>query len=456
MMRLRAALEPFASPRAFPIALGVGLALRLALLWLLAHVPLVADAKSYHEMGVAIARGESFEPYYPPGLSLLQAPLCALLGAGELVARAEMIGCWLAASFLLRGCTRALAGERAANLAVTCFALYPTSIWLSVEPLTQVPAAACLLAIAWLAPALAERPRLLPSLGLGLATAELALIRPSSLPFLVAVPSYLLLRSAGARSALLVTAIALLPVGAWLARAHAMTGRWVPINDANALNLFYGNNPYTPLYKTWWFGSHAAGEPGVPREFTELAERIAAEPPALRERSYRDEALAHIRARPDLFALRTANRVRAFFALDWSTGGWLRVYGLAPTSAALAVTAVEALFYLSIAAAVILSAVAPPAAGPARARLWEMAGASLLYAAPYFVAFSHPTYHFPVVALGIAAAAAFAERVGSESHGGPLAALRASRPRRVAALLALLALALVQVEWLAMNLDKIG
>jgi hypothetical protein len=234
-----------------------------------------------------------------------------------------------------------------------------------------------------------------------------------------------------------------------------MTGRLVPINNANALNLFYGNNPYAPLYKTWWFGSHAAGEPGVPPEFTELAARIAAEPPALRERLYRDEAFAHIRARPDLFALRTANRVRAFFALDWSTGGWLRVYGLVPTAAALAVTAADALFYLSVAAALILTAVAPPPAR-SRERLWEMAGASLLYAAPYFVAFSHPTYHFPVVALGIAAAAMFVERVASESNGGPLGELRASRGRRIAALVALLALALVQVEWLAMNLDRIG
>ena len=88
---------------------------------------------------------------------------------------------------------------------------------------------------------------------------------------------------------------ALLPIGAWLVHAHAMTGRFVPINSANTVNFFFGNNPYTPLYKTWWFGSHEPGEPGVPPEYTALEERIRAAPPEERERLYRDQALAHIK-----------------------------------------------------------------------------------------------------------------------------------------------------------------
>ena len=35
------------------------------------------------------------------------------------------------------------------------------------------------------------------------------------------------------------------------------------VNEANSVNFFIGNNPYTPLYKTWWFGSHGEGEPGA-------------------------------------------------------------------------------------------------------------------------------------------------------------------------------------------------
>jgi hypothetical protein len=286
--------------------------------------------------------------------------MVALFGPLELVARLTSVGLYVAASFALRALTRALSGERAANLAVFGFALYPTAIWLSVDPVSYLPAAGCLVAVAWLAPALVERPRLGPALGLGLATAGLVLIRPSALPFQLVVPLYLWARGAGAGVALAVLAVALLPIGGWLAQARAMTGRVVPINDANALNFFFGNNAYTPLYKTWWFGSHDAGEPDVPPEFTALMERIKAEPPAERERLYRAEAMAHIRARPDLFALRTANRVRVFFAVDSATAGWLRRLGIVPTPVALGVMAVEAAFYLAILAAAILTAAAPP------------------------------------------------------------------------------------------------
>ena len=401
MSRLAALLRPFAAPHAFAVALAIGVALRLSLVWLLADVPFVGDSKAYHWMAVALVGGESFEPYYPPGPSLLLAPVVALFGPSELVARLASVGFYVAASFALRALARALAGERAANLAVTGFALYPTAIWQSVDPVSHVPAAGCLVAIAWLAPSLVERPRLGPALGLGLATAGLVLIRPSALPFPLVLPLYLWARGAGARVALAVLVAALLPIGGWLAHARAMTGRVVPINSANALNFFFGNNPYTPLYKTWWFGSHDAGDADVPPEFSALMERIKAEPPAERERIYRAEAMAHIRARPDLFALRTANRVRVFFALDSATAGWLRRLGLVPTPVALGVMGVEAAFYLAIVAAAILTAAAAPPSRPqAREILAVIAGVSLLYAGPYFVAFSHPTYHFQIVVLG--------------------------------------------------------
>jgi 4-amino-4-deoxy-L-arabinose transferase-like glycosyltransferase len=454
--RLADALRLFAAPRAFAISMGIGLALRLFLVGRLADVPLDGDGLAYHKMAIDLLQGASFEPYYPPGPSLLLAPFVALFGPSQVVARLASVAGWIAASFALRAFTRALAGERAANLAVTALALYPTAIWQSVDPVSHVPAAACLVLVAWLAPALVERPRLGPALGLGLATAGLCLIRPSALPFLAALPLYLWLRGAGTRAVLAFLAAALLPIGGWLADAHAMTGRFVPINSANALNFFFGNNPYTPLYKTWWFGSHDAGEPDVPPEFTALMTRIKAEPPADRERLYRAEAMAHIRARPDLFALRTANRVRVFFAFDSATAGWLRRLRIVPTPVALGVMAVEAGFYLAVLGAVILTAAAPPPRPQAREILAVAAGVSLMYAAPYFVAFSHPTYHFQVVVLGIGVAAAFADRLASEPAGGPLAALRASPGRRRAVWLAAVALVLVQLEWLAMNVGRLG
>ena len=449
-------LRPFAAPHAFAAAVATGVALRLLLVWRLAGVPFEGDARAYHQMAIDLWNGASFEPYYPPGPSFALLPAIALFGTSPLAARLASVAIWVVACFALRGAARALSGERAANLAVTVFALYPPAIWQSVDPVSHVPAAACLVWVAWLAPALVARPRVGAAVGLGLATAALCLIRPSALPFLAGVPLYLWARGAGARIAAIALLAGLLPVGAWLGEARAMTGRFVPINSANALNFFFGNNPWTPLYKTWWFGSHDAGDVDVPPEFSALLERIKAEPPAERERLYRAEAMAHIRARPDLFALRTANRVRVFFAFDSATAGWLRKLELAPLPLALAVMGVEATFYLAILAAAILTAAAPPPDPRAREALAFAAAASLLYAAPYFVAFSHPTYHFQLVVVGMAVAAAFAERIASEPAGGPLALLRASPGRRRAVWLALLAVAFIQVEWVVMNVGRLG
>ena len=456
MKRLDSRLAVFDSRLALPIALGVGLGLRLLSLAVIADLPLRGDAASYFGMALRLLHGEAFEPFYPPGVSFLLVPAHALFGDRELVARAAMLAVYLATSLVLRAQTRALAGPRAANLAVACFALYPTSIFVSVEPLTQLPSAACLLAIAWLAPALVTRPRVAAAIALGLATGELALIRPSALPFLFAVPLYLLARGAGARAAGVTLAVAAVCVGAWLAHAEAMTGRFVAINDANSLNVFIGNNPYTPLYKTWWFGSHFAGESDVPEAYSALQREIAAQPPAERERRYRAEALRHIADRPDLFALRTLNRVRAFFALDSATAGWMRFYGLVGTPGWLALMAVEALFYLAFLIGALLECLAPPSAADARERIAVAVGAGLLFALPYFVAFSHPTYHFTVVPLALSLAAGFVDRVAREPAPGPLARLWASPSRRRWMLAVFAVLALVQLEWLALNASRLG
>lgn len=456
MKRLDEVLAPLDSPLAFPIALAVGIALRLLVWVALADVALVADASVYTGMALALIRGESFEPYHPPGLSFLLLPAHALFGDAERVARAAMIAIYVATSLVLRAQTRALASPRAGNLAVVCFALYPTCIWISVEPLTQLPTAAYLLAIAWLAPGLVTRPHVWAAAGLGLATGALVLTRPSALVFLLALPLYLVARGAGARAAGVAVAVAAITVGGWLAHAQAMTGRFVFVNDANSLNFFIGNNAWTPLYKTWWFGSHAAGERGVPADYSALEREIAAQPPAERERRYRAEALAQIAARPDLFALRTLNRARAYFALDSSTAGWMRLYGLVGSAGAVAVMAAEALFYLAFLAGAVLACLSPPGTADGRERQAVAAVVGLLYALPYFVAFAHPTYHFPVAVLALSLAAGFVDRAAREPAPGALARVWAAPGRRRWLLAALAVLALIQVEWVALNLDRLG
>ncbi len=97
-----------------------------------------------------------------------------------------------------------------------------------------------------------------------------------------------------------------------------MTGRFVFINNANSQNIFYGNNPWTPLYRTWWYGSHK--EPGdMPPEFEAAMTQINHGDPRQRDALFVKTAMDHIKARPDLFLLRSVNRVRVFMGFDTFT-----------------------------------------------------------------------------------------------------------------------------------------
>src|SRR6185436_6521460 len=63
-------------------------------------------------------------------------------------------------------------------------------------------------------------------------------------------------------------------IAPWAAKASAASDRFVLVNTANPRNFFYGNNPWTPLYRTWWFGSHKRGEPDVPDQFVDAQMEI--------------------------------------------------------------------------------------------------------------------------------------------------------------------------------------
>src|SRR5262249_3834990 len=143
-------------------------------------------------------------------------------------------------------------------------------------------------------------------------------------------------------------ASAALLIAAWEVTAHARTGRWVFINDANSQNLFYGNNPWTPLYRTWWFGSHKAGEPDVPDAYVALHKQIAELPPGQRDRAFTRVAVRHILERPDLFVVRTLARVQVYFAFDSFAGSFLMRRAGGGRALGLAALGLDALAYLFV------------------------------------------------------------------------------------------------------------
>jgi hypothetical protein len=353
-----------------------------------------------------------------------------------------MVGWWLAFCALLFLLTRAAGGRPAANYALALFAAYPVFVLFSVAPLTPLPMAAILLAVLWSALACAGavpgRPTAIAGLLLGAALGYAVLIRPSSVALIFGVPAIIYLRRRRLAAGALAVALALAIVGAWVGYAHKVTGRLVLVSDANARNLYYGNSPWTPLYRTWWFGSHKFPESGVPEAFARELERINRLPPKERDATFVSRVLEHVRARPDLFILRSMARVRAFLAFDSNTASFLRRQAGAGTPTTLAVLICDAAHFgaiVMLAVALLLSRWRGE--GGLLASQDDLVvlalGICLLYALPYWLSFAHPNYHVPVVAvLGVLAG---------------LRLSRTDRPARLPLLAVALLLLLIQLEW---------
>jgi hypothetical protein len=443
--------------RAMWVILLLAVVLRLVTLFLVADAPLASDSASEFEEARLLAAGTPYEPWLPPGFPLYLT-LVHRLGAGEFLARASMLLWFLALGLLGYRLVLDVSREErwteeggrrahfAANLYLALFACYPVYVLSSVETMSHLPAAAGLLATALLTLRVARGAGTGTAVVLGGVLGFTALIRPTSLVLLVGVPVYLAVRLKKP----LLPLTAFLPaagiVGLWLLVAHRMTGHFVFINQANTWNLFLGNNPYTPLYKTWWLGSHVGGESGWPAGFRRLVGEINVLPAHLRSGRYAAVAWEEITGRPDLFGVRSLSRVRTYLATDSFTGSHLvKIFGL-PLWMGLAAIAVDGAFYVGIVGAVIAALFAGEKALPGKDALTVLLGTALLYALPYFASFSHPTYHTPTTPLLGAVAAVFAVRL---RRGDDVwEKLKKTRRRRIGLWVVAALFAAIQIEWL--------
>ncbi|MES1209551.1 MAG: hypothetical protein ABUS79_26745, partial [Pseudomonadota bacterium] len=397
-----------AAPGTAPLLLGAWVVSRLLAVVVLRAMPLADDALDYHRMAVALLGGGPFEPDWPPGLPLYLALWYRLLGAEVWVGRLAMAVLSIALAGLLLVWVRRAAGIVAGNLALLFLLVAPSQVVLAATPLTQMPAALLLLAVAVATTGALARPAVWRALVVGALLGGAILVRPSNLLLVGVVPIALAYRTRRVWMALVPAVVLVLLVAAWTAKARDLTGRFVFINNANAQNLFYGNNPDTPLYRTWWFGSHKPGEPGVPETYVRQYQRLTALPVAERDHAFSQAALDHVKARPDLFIVRSLSRVRTFFSFDTFTGAQVikQAETRTMTLVGLLALAFDGLCYLVVAALALLWLVSKPTAEAERRAGLVAVGLTFLYALPYFASFSHPTYHFPIVPL-LAAPAAF-------------------------------------------------
>jgi hypothetical protein len=421
------------------LVIVVSIAIRLIALWLIAGAPLVSDSNDYREMALLLLGGKPFVPYWPPGLSLYLEPLLAA-GWSDVALRTSMLLWWVL--FCLGFARLAIdlrVRKNTSLLLLAIFTITPALIHFSIEPMTQMPSAALLL----LAMSAATRCRRSAGWGeallLGVSLGALSLVRPSAIPLMVALPALVFFRTRNLKEPLLAVSLGAVMILAWVGKVHQLSGQWT-INNSNGANLYYGNDPWTPLYRTWYFGSHA--KPGTDEihefpEYETIVGRVLALPRTARGAEFQRLAIEYVLHRPDLFLLRTLNRVRCFWGFDIFTAANLRGAGGAGRRWFPVAFAMDAIGYLAVAGYAFFWISAAPGRFWTRWETWLLTTAIVLYALPYWVTMSHPTYHFPVIAP-LALLGVLAQQLVRSSGLG----------MRWRGWAALAVLGLIQVEWM--------
>jgi len=156
---VQAALRLIDSRRAIYAIVTFGLLLRVAALARIGGVTSLGivggkeiyyENPAYDEMALQLLHHQTFQPYWPPGVPYYLLFWHRIFGEGMLAARASILLVYVGFSFALYALTKEISNRRAGNIAVLVFALYPSYIRFAFDPSTEFPAAACLIAIAFL------------------------------------------------------------------------------------------------------------------------------------------------------------------------------------------------------------------------------------------------------------------------------------------------------------------
>jgi hypothetical protein len=417
----------------------------LVALVLLGRMPLVSDARDYFDFGATLLAGSATGAYYwPPGESFVLAGAFSVFGKTIAIARLVVIVESAATVALTALIARELAGQRAARAAAWIAVVYGPSVLLCAEPYAQHQAALCLAAVAYFGLRAARERTLGFYLLTGAALGLGCLTRPSMISVgLVVVGGWALLaRRSGRRRAaagVVLAGSALLMLLAPTLAHNVRAKAGFALSTNNERNLFLGNNPYTPDYKTSHLGQRSLDD--LSSEARVYLTSFYVRPDA-REAMQR-EAVSYMRSHPLRTALRTLNRATSFWGFDYLASREIQAWLGASTRQTLPLLALEAGGYFAVAAAALAALLARAQACDRAWRGWLVAIA-LGYEAPYAVAFSGGTYHFPVVPLVIPfAAVALTELRVTWTH--------VTKSKATLAMLSLLALVQAQYAYYAVR-----
>lgn len=427
MLRLPSSwIQRLSQPKCFWIFLGFGLLIRV--LWIIWQVgePLLGDGYEYAHEARVIGAEYFTSAYWPPFLPHYLLPWTWLPGDSDTWMRLSMLPWFALLAFEFRKTIGKWLNPAAAHAALALVAVYPAFILHGAEPLSQVPAAVLFLATARHLTA----PSRSATLKAGLFLSLLVLLRPSAFLLAIAGPILLTIRHKR-KIILLAAAMPLLAASLWSFSVSSYHGYPIWINRANTVNLYLGNNAWTPLYKTWYYGSHWLTSPDNPKGFTDEVLALQALPQAEQSSAYLKKAIQEWQSSPGRSLLRTSNRMRTFWAFDSLAGArYAGPHDPHPILGYL-LLGLDALCFGFLMLGALFSFLRTP-----RYRLLMWAG--LLYAIPYFFSFSHPTFHMPVAALWLIPALSCWTR--SQGIDLPL-------PKRPWAIVLGVVFALIQIEW---------
>jgi hypothetical protein len=436
-------------PFAFPVIVFLGLILRVIFLIYIKDYPLFGDASAYHNVSIDAIKTKQFIPWWNPGVSLYLLLFHSLIGNdSQFTSQVSMLPIYLSLCVGLFLLVNELSNRKAANLTVTILALYPESIFQSIIPLSQLPSAAILVIVTYLIVYSVKYFSYLLSVIFGILLGILTLLRSSNLLLTIVMPIVLFRFNHKLRYAIIVIVVGLGIPSGYIYKIYHNTGNFILICASNPANLYFGNNKYTPLYKTWWFASHRKG-PEVPSEFITAYEMIKKLPMKEANKAFYGQVLLDIKERPGAFMIRTLNRIRTFFAFDtFASANLFNLYKL--THLSIAILLITFITYTALLIFVILFFTSYQSLGISRSFVYLILLISFVTAFPYFIVFSHPTYHFPILPFITACAAIFIEKWYS-NNTTKKQIKKELVAKRYYVIFFILLILYIQIEWIYFN-----
>lgn len=432
----------------FLYIISSGILTRIVIIFLMRDTPLLGDDFGYHIVALQYMKGFFEVPYWPPGMSFYLFFYYSIFGASLIVARVSMILMYILFVCFLYLIMKQILSRRAANTYILIFTYFPSFIYFTIAPLTQGIIIPLIVIVFFLMQRTGKESKPVTFILLGLVLSSLVLIRPSNLLLCIAIPLLILYKTRNTRNYLIMLAASLLLIILWTSYVKMKTNKIIFINTANSRNFFYGNNEYTPVYRTWPFGEISLNNKRMPAGYFEMITRIMKMPLEEQEKFFFNYTFNHITKRPDLFIIRTTSRIRSFFAFNTYTGSTiLKKMRYSALSRSIAYLSIILDFFFHIFIVLTSLVLILVEEEKARSIIKSIFFIISMYAIPYWISFSSGLYCIPVMPLlGILSAISM-NRLYSQKESIYDVYKKATRKRRLAFVSMILLVLYIQAEY---------